>query len=133
MRKKKAKTKCRQIRNQAGDAALYCMKSSGGISRKRQHHKPWFIPYGIWHILIRNRGCADDSHIISGGCHEACSGAYAFLFWDRNDASFVHSGDIVDPDLYHWVSDVGVLSVLLLDCKRKLQKEQFFVKCMCRR
>ena len=58
--------------------------------------------------------CTDGSHIISGGRHEACSGAYAFLFWNRNDASFVHSGDIIDFDLYHRVSDAGILSVLLL-------------------
>lgn len=69
--------------------------------------------------------CADGSYILSGGRHEACSGAYAFLFWNRNDASFVHSGDTVDADLYYRVSDFGILSVLLLDCKGKLQKEPF--------
>lgn len=50
--------------------------------------------------------------LVSGGCHEACSGAYAFLFWDRNDASFVYSGDAVHTDFYYRVPDVGVLSVL---------------------
>ena len=29
---------------------------SVGISCKRQYDKPWFIPYGIWHILIRKSG-----------------------------------------------------------------------------
>ena len=69
--------------------------------------------------------CRNSRIFISGGCHEACSGAYAFLLWDRNDASFVYSGNTVYADLYHRVSDFGILSVLLLDCKGKLQKEPF--------
>ena len=56
---------------------------------------------------------------ISGGCHEACSGAYAFLLWDRNDASFVYSGNTVYADLYHRMPDSGLLSFLRM---RSIQK-----------
>ena len=64
--------------------------------------------------------CRNSRIFISGGCHEACSGAYAFLLWDRNDASFVYSGNTVYADLYHWMPDSGLLSFLRMRSIRKI-------------
>ena len=73
--------------------------------------------------------CRNSRIFISGGCHEACSGAYAFLFWNRNDASFVYSGDVVYADLYYRMPDPWVLSVLRMRSIRKIAEVREIRDC----
>ncbi len=52
---------------------------------------------------------------MTGGFYEAGLWTDAVLFWDRNDASFVYSGNPLNFDFYYWLSGVGVSFVLLLE------------------
>lgn len=54
---------------------------------------------------------------MAGGFYEAGLWTDAVLFWDRNDASLVYSGNPLDFDFYYWMSGVGVSFVLLLITK----------------
>ena len=51
---------------------------------------------------------------MTGGFYEAGLWTDAVLFWDRNDASFVYSGNPLDFDFYYRLSGIGISPVLLL-------------------
>jgi hypothetical protein len=67
---------------------------------------------------------------LTGGVYEAGHWTYAVLFWDWNDASFVYSGNHLNPDFYYWLPGVRISSVLLLKGKIKIRQNAWESKCI---